>query len=410
MRTEIMSPLETPRGWLDPGDVVKERYRIVERLGEGGMGAVYSAHDLELDDVVAIKVLKPTAGGETLSRFKREIRIARRVLHPNVCRTYSFDSWGELKFIIMELVPGRTLKSLMQDPDWLDLAAKLALFDGILAGLGAAHELGIIHRDMKPENVMITDEQRPVIMDFGIAQELESSGLTLTGNIIGTIEYMAPERLLKKNIDQRSDIYSMGVILFELVTGQRPFSGDSIFQVAQAHISRPAPRPSELNPEVPPWLEDVILKMLVKQPQGRAQSITEVMAQLAAHGDLETRQPRVLVIDDDDDFLALAQQHLAHGGVEVLTARSGSEGIEQVLSTGVDLVCLEFSLPDMDGFDVAIHLQMLNPEQRIPVFMVTSIHDPQYVKQASRVGIDKVFTKPLDVETFLMEVAEQLGI
>lgn len=239
---------------LPSGEVVAERYRIGGFLGEGGMGAVYRASDLELDDEIAIKVLQPAAGGESermISRFKQEIRLARHIVHPNVCRIYDFGSWQKLKFVTMELLQGETLEALMKRPGELDLDARLELFRGKLAGLEAAHQLGIIHRDIKPQNVMVTVEGRPVIMDFGIARRLESTGMTVTGEVIGTPVYMAPERLLGGRVDHRCDIYSLGVILFELVTGTRPFTGKTVFEIAQKQIGKPPPRLLEVDPRVP---------------------------------------------------------------------------------------------------------------------------------------------------------------
>ena len=210
----------TPSVWLRPGDVVAERYRIEEKLGAGGMGVVYRATDLELDDIVAIKVLQLRESGEEhrVSRFKQEIKLARRIVHTNVCRIYDFGAWGDLRFVTMELLDGRSLDEVMRSELDLDRQGRLELFRGLLAGLEAAHEAGIIHRDIKPQNVMVTSDGRSVLMDFGIARQFQSEEITTTGEVVGTPVYMAPERLLGREVDQRCDIYSLGVILFELMT------------------------------------------------------------------------------------------------------------------------------------------------------------------------------------------------
>ncbi len=403
-------PADKPIGWIVPGQVIAERYRIEGLLGEGGMGAVYSAQDLELEEEVAIKVLQVAPGANSekmLSRFKQEIRLARRIVHPNVCRIYEFGSWGKLKFVTMELVRGETLGRLMKRPDEVDLDTKLALFQGMLEGLEAAHQLGIIHRDIKPQNIMVTPEGRPVIMDFGIARDLSSDGVTATGEVIGTPVYMAPERLLGKEIDHRCDLYSFGVILFEMAAGSKPFTGNTIFEIAKMQLSKPPPRPTEVKADVPPWLERVILKMLAKQPEDRFQSVAEVVAELAP--DRRKSLPRVLVIDDDPEFLVLVKTHLGAAGFEVLTAESGSEGIERMLGRGADLVCLDYKMPEMDGFFVANYLRHLDPERQVPIFMVTGIRDPQYQKQAGRLGIDRFFVKPLDLDVFVAEIKARLG-
>ena len=404
-------PPGKPGGWIVPGEVVAERYRIEGLLGEGGMGAVYAAQDLELEEEVAIKVLQVAPGANSekmLSRFKQEIRLARRIVHPNVCRIYEFGSWGKLKFVTMELVRGETLSQLMKRPDDLDLDAKLALFQGMLEGLDAAHQIGIIHRDIKPQNIMITPEGRPVIMDFGIARDLSSDGMTATGEVIGTPVYMAPERLLGKEIDHRCDLYSFGVILFELATGSKPFAGNTIFEIAKMQLSKPPPRPTEVDADVPPWLERVILKMLAKQPEDRFQSVAEVVAELAP--DRRKSLPRVLVVDDDPEFLFLLERHLGDAGFEVLSAKSGAEGIEQMMSRGADLVCLDFKMPEMDGFFVADYLHKLDPLRKVPIFMVTGMQDPQYEKQASTHGIERFYVKPLDLFTLAADIKQRLGV
>jgi CheY-like chemotaxis protein len=398
-----------PSPWPRPGDLVAERYRIEELLGEGGMGAVYRARDLELDEVVALKVLKPAAsdGAERLARFKQETRLARRIRHRNVCRTYDFGSCGELRFVTMEWVPGRTLESLMKDSEDSDLDARLELFGGVLAGLGAAHDLGIVHRDIKPQNVMVTGDGRPVVMDFGIARELADDGLTADGDVIGTPEYMAPERLLGTDVDHRSDIYSLGVLLFQLATGSLPFSGDTIFEIARNQISKDPPRPTEIDPRVPRWLEDLILEMLAKRPEDRVQSVAEVIDRLTA----AARRKTVLVIDDDPGFRKLAGDRLSQAGLEVVVVESAGEGMARILNGGApDLVCLEFDLSEMDGFHLADYLRQLEPERRPPLFMVTAKRDPQYEKQAARHGIERFFTKHrLNIEAFVGAIIERLS-
>ncbi len=419
---------------LAPNDVIADRYRIEERLGEGGMGVVYRAVDLELDEELALKVLKTSASEDprVVARFKQEIRLARRIQHPNVCHLYDFGSWEEIKFVTMELVRGRSLASWMQDPEELALDQALNLFHGILDGLEAAHELDIVHRDIKPQNIMVDEEGRPVVMDFGLARELESTGLTIAGQVLGTPEYMAPERLLGNEIDPRCDVYSLGVILFELATGRPPFTGDSIFEVARKQISEPPPRPTEVNPEMPTSLEGIILDMLTKQPEDRIPSIAEVRSRLRATstkgGDssalpaevMASETPalpaknrtgkKVLLVDDDVDFLRVAELYLERAGIEVLTAETGSEGMQKMLEgKGADLVCLAFHLPDMDGFHVADYLRRLDRVPPVPTFMVSAIPDPQYEKQALRNGIERFFHKPVDFEVFIGAVLTRLA-
>lgn len=399
-----------PSVWLRTGDVVADRYRIEQRLGAGGMGVVYRATDLELEDEVAIKVLKlrDMEEDQRVSRFKQEIRLARKIVHTNVCRIYDFGSWGELRFVTMELLDGQTLDDLMGSGEVVDLETRLGLFRGLLAGLEAAHEAGIIHRDIKPQNVMVTGDGRSVLMDFGIARQFQSEEITTTGEVVGTPVYMAPERLLGREVDQRCDIYSLGVILFELITGRQPFAGNTVFEIAQHQINDPVPSPREVDPDIPTWLDLIVLKMLEKNPEHRFQSVAQVMTVLSQEREKDPVQRRVLIVDDDPDFLKLAEYHLSNRGVQVSTAETGSRGIEKILHEQPELVILDFQLPEMDGFHIATYLRDHQPEKRIPIFMLTAIHDPQYEKQAARLGIERFFTKPLNMAQFAAMIERRL--
>ncbi len=398
-------PLADPVAGLSRGFMLGERYRIRRLLGSGGMADVYEAFDLELDEIIAIKVVHPdVANRESMvNQFKKEIKLARKIVHPNVCRIYDFGSAAELKFVTMELVPGSTLDNLTGEDSELDLETKIEMFREILSGLEAAHAIGIIHRDLKPQNVMVTPEGRAVIMDFGIARELSSDEITTaTSEVIGTPAYMAPERMLGNAVDQRADIYSLGVILFELATRRRPFSGMTVFDMAQNQLSVDPPNPSAINPDVPTWLEPVILKMLAKDPEDRFQSVAELMADLPQSGRLKT----VLLVDDDTIMLNLVGVHLNQAGISVVTAKDGAEGLSMVLEKAPDLLCLDFTMPQMDGFQVADYLLRLG--KKIPIFMLTGMQDPQYEKQAARLGIEQFFTKPLDIESFVQAVSRRL--
>ncbi len=395
---------------LRSGDVVAERYRVDELVGSGGMGVVYRAYDLELDETVAVKVLQLPEIGDSehrISRFKQEIKLARKIVHPNVCRIYDFGSWGELKFVTMELLHGQTLDSLMQSPGELDLDAKVELFRGILTGLRAAHQLQIIHRDLKPQNVMITPpDHRPAIMDFGLARELEASEVTGSSEVVGTPSFMAPEHLMGKKVDHRCDIYSLGVILFELVTGQKPFTGTTIFEIAQKQLTDDPPQPTTIAPDLPEWLGKMVVKMLHREPEDRFQSVDEMLTLVESRQ--ETGRKKVLLVEDDPVFRTIAEAHLNRAGIEVITAQNGAQGIELLFSEEPDLVCLDFRLPEMDGFHVATYIQQLPDAKRPPIFMMTAIQDPQYEKQAARLGIERFFTKPVDGKEFAEAVIERL--
>lgn len=397
--TETMgegSPVTPPES-LHPGVVVSDRYRIEALIGAGGMGVVYRAEDLELDDAVAIKVLQLGESDDSehkISRFKKEIKLARKIVHPNVCRIYDFGKWGEINFVSMELIHGRTLDTPLKDSEELALEAKLRLFAACCWAWQAAHQLKIIHRDLKPQNVMVDDENEPVIIDFGLARQLKATDRTASSEVVGAPSFIAPEHLLGKPVDHRCEIYSLGVILFELVTGEKPFTGNTIFELAQKQLTEDPPQPTEIDPELPDWLDRMVIKMLAREPEDRYQSMDELLALVEAKQDVSRK--RVLLVDDDPVFWTIAEAHLSRASIDVIAAQNGAQGIEMLLSEEPDLVCLDFRLPEMDGFHVATFIQQAEESKRPPIFMMTAIQGPQYEKQAARLGIERFFTKPVD--------------
>ncbi len=258
---------------LKEGDVLGERFEILESLGEGAMGSVYRARDHKLDDVVALKLLKPALAedSEYLERMKSEIRLARRITHSNVLRTHDFFELDGLPVISMEYVRGVTLDQLLEKSGRLSLAAGLRVTTQLLSGLQAAHDAGVLHRDIKPGNIILDPRGNARLMDFGIARQAVDEGkdLTRTGAIVGTANYMAPEVLLGETADASSDIYSTGVMMNQLFTGQLPFSGKTSMEVCMAHVqNKPAP-PSQYWPEIPAVLEATILRCMAKDPSQR---------------------------------------------------------------------------------------------------------------------------------------------
>jgi len=221
--------LETSKEDLTTGSVFASRYQVIEELGKGGMGRVYKALDTEVNEKIAIKLIKPEIAKEkkTIERFRNELRLARKVRHKNVCQMFDLSKEQGRYYITMEYIRGDDLKSLIRRMGRFSPAQAINTALQVCDGLAEAHKLGVIHRDLKPQNIMIDQDGIARIMDFGIARSLEGKGLTGMGVMIGTPEYMSPEQVEGKDTDQRSDIYSLGVILFEMVTGQTPFQGDT---------------------------------------------------------------------------------------------------------------------------------------------------------------------------------------
>ena len=275
---------------LERGRVFADRYEILGIVGKGGMGVVYRARDRQLDEVVALKLLRPevlASDASLLDRFKQEIKLARRITHRNVLRTHDFGEAEGVPYISMEYLEGVTLKDLIRSRGALPLGVGLSIAKQMCHGLEAAHAGGVVHRDIKPHNMLIIPESGELkIMDFGIARvstvEGEATGLTTAGTVMGTPDYMPPEQAQGRPADFRSDIYALGVVLFEVFTGGLPFTGDSVMAVVMAHIQTPPPKPRTLNGTLPPELETVILRALEKDPARRWQGMDELLEALSA--------------------------------------------------------------------------------------------------------------------------------
>ena len=259
-----------------PGEVFAGRYEIKSVLGQGGMGVVYRAVDRELDEQVAIKLLHGEMvrrDASLLERFKQEIRLARRITHPNVVRTHDMGEAAGLYFITMEFVEGTSLDDLIRKRGKLPVGVTLTVARQLLRALEAAHAQGVVHRDIKPQNMIVDAQGFLKVMDFGIARLADNSkGLTMDGAVVGTPDYMAPEQLLGREVDGRADIYATGAVLFQCLTGERLFPADSLPTLIMKQVEEPARDPRTLSPEVPPALAQAILKALAKDPAARFQT------------------------------------------------------------------------------------------------------------------------------------------
>jgi len=272
-------------GELRPGAHLGGRYEILSLLGEGGMGVVYKARDLELRDIVALKMLKPGAlqDREQLERLKDEIRLARKITHPNVLRTFDFGEINGSPFISMEFVRGVTLRGLLSESGRLPYSAGLRIARQFCAGLAAAHEVGVVHRDIKPENLILEVGGNAKLMDFGIARPVRRTnpGHTQPGMYVGTPSYSAPEQLTGEDVDARADIYSAGVMLSEMFCGGLPYTGDTTMEIYRQQLQEEPVRPSKLWPDIPPALEEIILRCIARTREARYQSAAEIGADLA---------------------------------------------------------------------------------------------------------------------------------
>jgi serine/threonine protein kinase/tetratricopeptide (TPR) repeat protein len=274
--------LQISKKELPVGSTFAERYHILEAIGAGGMGKVYKANDVKLNEDIALKLLKPEIATDehTIERFRNELKLARRITHKNVCRMHDFHEEKETPYITMEYVSGESLKMFIKKQGRLSEEITLSIAIQIGRGLSEAHELGVIHRDLKPSNIMIDEKDTVKIMDFGIARSMVAKGVTQTGLIIGTPDYMSPEQAEGKDTDQRSDIYSLGVILYEMLTGSLPFVGDYALSISMNHKSERPPDPRTINNQVSENMSALILKCMEKEREYRYQSIEELLSDL----------------------------------------------------------------------------------------------------------------------------------
>jgi tetratricopeptide (TPR) repeat protein/predicted Ser/Thr protein kinase len=267
---------------LRAGALLSGRYEILSTLGEGGMGAVYKARDREVDRVVAVKVIRPELANqpEILSRFKQELILSRQVTHKNVVRIFDLGEAEGIKFITMEFVEGRDLRALLRDSTPLSLEQKVKIVIQVCRALEAAHAEGVVHRDLKPQNILIENTGRVVVMDFGIAHSMQEAGATSTGMLLGTPLYMSPEQAKGEKVDPRSDIYTLGIVFYEVLTGKVPFESDTVVGLLLKRLQeRPVP-PVERNKEIPQALSDIVIKCLAVQKEDRYQSAQEVQRDL----------------------------------------------------------------------------------------------------------------------------------
>jgi serine/threonine protein kinase/tetratricopeptide (TPR) repeat protein len=267
-----------------PGTLLAGRYEILRVLGEGGMGAVYQARDRELDRVIALKVIRPELAGNAaiLQRFKQELILARHVTHKNVVRIYDLGEADGIRFITMEYVDGEDLRSLLKTHGKLSAHEAVQIIEQVCRALEAAHAEGVIHRDLKPQNIMRDQQGRIVVMDFGLARSLEDVGMTQTGALVGTLEYMSPEQALGGELDQRSDLFAVGLIFYELLTGKVPYKADTALASLMKRTQERAIPASQVDGTVPKALSRIVSRCLERDPATRYQHAAEILKQLQA--------------------------------------------------------------------------------------------------------------------------------
>ena len=287
------------------GQMINERYQVIRLIGEGGMANVYLAHDIILDRLVAVKVLRGDLADDEkfVRRFQREAIASSSLDHPNIVGMYDVGEDNGNYFIVMEYIDGRTLKSLIKKRGALTLAEVMDIMQQLLDGVKCAHDSMIIHRDLKPQNIMILDDGTIKITDFGIATALNNNELTQTNSVMGSVHYLPPEQANGKNSTIQSDIYSIGIMMYELLTGKLPFKGENAVEIAIKQMKEEIPSVCLFNPEIPQSIENVILKACAKNPKNRYKNIDEMQKDLSTALDpVRKNEPRIVYKYDETDL------------------------------------------------------------------------------------------------------------
>ena len=317
------------------GRLIDGRYQVRSRIARGGMATVYLATDLRLERRVAIKVMHGHLADDIQfkSRFVQEARSAARLAHPNVVNVFDQGQDSDMAYLVMEYLPGITLRDLLKDYGKLTPEQTVDIMEAVLGGLAAAHKAGIVHRDLKPENVLLADDGRIKIGDFGLARAATAN--TASGQaLLGTIAYLSPELVTRGVADARSDIYALGIMMFEMLTGEQPFKGEQPMQIAYQHANDTVPLPSSLNPEVPPELDELVLWATEKDPELRPRDAQEMLNRLIdaekamrGQGDMTTVQPTVILEPAFAPSMGESQTQVINPAVRQQIAASGSESV-----------------------------------------------------------------------------------
>ncbi|HEY0717367.1 MAG TPA: protein kinase, partial [Streptosporangiaceae bacterium] len=266
------------------GRLLDGRYQVESQVAMGGMATVYQAMDTRLDRRVALKVMHADLARdeEFVNRFIGEAKSVARLSHPNVVAVYDQGRDGSYLYLAMEYLPGRTLRNLLDERGWFPPHEALAIMVPLLSGLAAAHRAGLVHRDVKPENVLVAPDGHLKVVDFGLARALTMTHQTRVGQIIGTVAYLAPEQVTGAGTDARTDVYAAGVVLFELLTGSKPHTGDSPLSVAYKHVNESVPAPSQRAGGIPPAVDQLVLRATSRDPRGRPGDAAEFLRAVQA--------------------------------------------------------------------------------------------------------------------------------
>ncbi|HVH65843.1 MAG TPA: HD domain-containing phosphohydrolase [Candidatus Acidoferrum sp.] len=404
-------------------------YRVLERIGHGGMAFIYRAYHPALDRHVALKVLPEFfADDESYRlRFQDEARSVARLKHPNILNIFDFGYDDGVAFLVLELVEGGTLADRLGSP--MQLQEAIWILRQVGNALDYAHSQGVLHRDIKPSNILIRTDGSPVIADFGLAKMVGSMRRrTVSGVVMGTPEYMSPEQAADEPLSPASDLYSLGVVAYEMLTGRVPFQADTPAATLLSHVIKPVPPTRELRGELSAHVEDALRRALAKRPVDRFPSAGDFIKALtpAAWPSLDRdrpeltaptrrlaaaqRRPVVLVVDDGAANRELIEACLAGVDCDVRTAADGPGALRSIQAAPPDLVLLDVQMPGMDGWEVCRHIKSSPRSRLIPVVMITSLDRTEDRVKALEEGADDYMTKPVDRVELVARVRSALNL
>lgn len=399
--------------------IIGDHYRVIDIIGSGGMGQVLLARDEMLDRDVAIKVLKPATPitERVRSRFLKEAKAMARVRHENVVSVYAVGQIGDAPYMVMEFVEGCDLEVWLETRPEPPIEESFEILRQLVKGVQAIHDADTIHRDLKPSNVMLGVGFRVAVGDLGLARFASGpqSSASLRG-LIGTPMFMSPEAIMgcvEPELATRTDVYSLAVMGFQLLTGKPPFTGNNIADVMTKHIAQAPPKPSELRPALTNAYDAPFLAALAKGPADRPSSpaVWFDMLRSAQERTHLTKRTTVLVADDDEDFRAFVRSlvEATIEGVEVTCTSNGIEALEAMDRTSFTLLLLDLDMPGANGFEVMAALRNRTAAERPTVFVISAKGTTSDWSLLSRLGADSFFVKPLAPEQFIRSIRRLLG-
>ncbi len=396
---------KTPAGDSKSGAVIAGSigsYELRERIGAGGFATVFRAWDASTNREVAIKAC--SLGPEMHERFFREAELAGRLHHPNITEIYGSGMEGDTPFIVQELLSGEDLSALIARREPSTLSAKIGILRGVAEALDHAHRAGVIHRDVKPSNVRVLEDGSIKLMDFGIAKALgASSNLTKSGIAVGSIGYMSPEQVSGDPVDERGDIFCLGVLAYELLAFQPPFKSDNLFRLLEMIVKEDPDPLLEVAPDVPTELAAVVARAMQKNPTDRFASAAEMRDALSSMRPAEKESPPILVVDDDAAVREGLVRLLRDEGYRAVGATNGLEALAKARAEMPRLILLDLKMPVMDGWQFLQEWNAMKTDARCPVVLLSGL---SFIRDAP--GVADFLSKPVDAGR-LLACVQRLG-